>query len=226
MTVRWKPLLILSGLFLVVALVGVVAITMTLVPRSSQGILKLRASGPRGRPLRGCRDLLQAGAPARGQERRDPRGVCRAVPRLVRSGPAPREGGAPRRTAGPPRAARSSSTRRSRVRGKQLLKDAMNQDLVADSIYWAKEILNVEPDDPDAHYVLAAEALEERTPNVPETRRHLKVLEEKKAPPSAGSGSVRSWPMRPATPRRERGLQRGRGHGASGAMPDPVDRIA
>ena len=39
MTVRWKPLMILSGLFLAVALVGVVAITLTLVPRSSQGIL-------------------------------------------------------------------------------------------------------------------------------------------------------------------------------------------
>ncbi len=41
MTVRWKPLLVLSGLFLVVALVGVVAITLSLVPRSSQGILKM-----------------------------------------------------------------------------------------------------------------------------------------------------------------------------------------
>ncbi len=40
MTVRWKPLLILSGLFVVVALVGVVAITSTLSPRSSQSVLK------------------------------------------------------------------------------------------------------------------------------------------------------------------------------------------
>ena len=40
MTVRWKPLLIMSGLFLAVALVGVVAITVTLVPRSAPGILK------------------------------------------------------------------------------------------------------------------------------------------------------------------------------------------
>ncbi len=40
MTVRWKPLVFLSGLFLVVALIGVVAITLTLVPRSSQSILR------------------------------------------------------------------------------------------------------------------------------------------------------------------------------------------
>ena len=59
----------------------------------------------------------------------------------------------------------------------------MDQDLAPDSIYWAKELLNVEPEDPDAHYVLAAEALEERTPNVPEIKRHLEVLGEEKAPP-------------------------------------------
>ena len=59
----------------------------------------------------------------------------------------------------------------------------MNEDLVADSIYWAKEMLKVEPDNLDAHYVLAVEALDDRTPNVPEARRHFKVLEEKQAPP-------------------------------------------
>ncbi len=50
MTVRWKPLLILSGLFLAVALVGVVAITLTLVPRSTKGILtRARAARDAGR---------------------------------------------------------------------------------------------------------------------------------------------------------------------------------
>ncbi len=58
----------------------------------------------------------------------------------------------------------------------------MNEDLVPESLYWAKEVLKLEPDDPDAHFVLAVDALEGRTPNVPEARRHLKVLEEKKAP--------------------------------------------
>ena len=40
MTVRWKPLLILSGVFSVVAVVGVIAMAWSLVPRSAQGILK------------------------------------------------------------------------------------------------------------------------------------------------------------------------------------------
>ncbi len=50
------------------------------------------------------------------------------------------------------------------------------------SNYWAKEVLNVDPDNLDAHYTLALEALDYRTPNVPEARRHLEVLEKKKAP--------------------------------------------
>ena len=38
------------------------------------------------------------------------------------------------------------------------------------------------PDDLDAHYVLAAEGLEERAPNIPEIKRHLQALEKGKAP--------------------------------------------
>ena len=41
MTVRSKPLLILSAFFLVVALVGVAAIIVSLAPRLTQGVLKL-----------------------------------------------------------------------------------------------------------------------------------------------------------------------------------------
>ena len=59
----------------------------------------------------------------------------------------------------------------------------MAQDLPLDSVYWAKELLTVEPEDAEADYVLAAEALEEHTPNVPEIKRHLDVLNKVKASP-------------------------------------------
>ena len=39
MTVRWKPLLVLSGLFLIIAVIGVVTIMFTLVPGGSRDIL-------------------------------------------------------------------------------------------------------------------------------------------------------------------------------------------
>ena len=59
MTVRWKPLLIMSGLFLAVALVGVVAITVTLVPRSAPGhsAVEHEQREPDA-AIRRCRDLL------------------------------------------------------------------------------------------------------------------------------------------------------------------------
>lgn len=50
MTVRWKPLLILSAVFSVVAVVGLIAIAWSLVPRSAQGVLKqARAAAVAGR---------------------------------------------------------------------------------------------------------------------------------------------------------------------------------
>ncbi len=111
-----EALLILSGLFLAVALVGVVAITLTLVPRSSQAILKPGPSGPRGESLRRCRDLLQASAAARRQERGDPRGIRRPVSRLVAASPGPEEAGLARACGSIISRARSSTTRRSKDR--------------------------------------------------------------------------------------------------------------
>src|SRR5208337_3080408 len=50
MTVRWKPLLVLSGEFSVVAVVGVIAMSWSLVPRSAQGALKqARSAAAAGR---------------------------------------------------------------------------------------------------------------------------------------------------------------------------------
>ena len=66
---------------------------------------------------------------------------------------------------------------------RQLLAYAMQQDEAADAVYWAKEVLALEPKDVDAHYVLAADLLEARSPAIPEIKRHLEVLEAAKAAP-------------------------------------------
>ena len=145
MTVRWKPLLILSGLFLVVALIGVVAIAMTLVPQSSQGTLKLaRAAQGAGRYENAeiyFRQALQVDA--RNAE------IHEQFARLYRDW-----------------AGHAAAEKQAELRGKwleqlvsavnfdkagkgprrELLRDAMTQDLAPDSVYWAKELLNVEPE--------------------------------------------------------------------------------
>ncbi len=180
MTVRWKPLLILSGLFVVVALVGVVAITMTLVPRSSQGFLKLAREAQQAGRFEDAeiryKQALQID-PKNAATHEEFAGLYRD---WARRAPAEKQAGLRAEWINHMLEAVRDKT----VKGprKQLLQDAMAQDLAPDSIYWARELLNVEPKDADAHYVMAAEALEERSPNVPEIKRHLEVLNEVGAP--------------------------------------------
>src|SRR5262249_8888923 len=181
MTVRWKPLMILSGLFLAVALVGVIAITAAMMPRSSQGILRVaRAARDAGR-LQDAeiyyKQALQA-EPRNSSIHEDFAGLYREWMRQAdaEKRPALRA----ERLQHLAQAVKYDKAAKG-PRG-DLLRDAMDQDLATDSVYWAKEMLNVAPDDLDAHYVLAAEALEERAPNIPEINRHLEALEKGKAP--------------------------------------------
>ncbi len=181
MTVRWKPLMILSGLFLVVALVGVVTITVAMMPRSAQGILKVaRAARQAGRFPDAeiyYKQALQID-PRNASIHEDFAGLYRDWIRTaeVDKRPALRAEWLDHliRAVKFDKAARGPR--------QDLLHDAMDQDLVPEAIYWAKEVLNVAPDDLDAHYILAAETLEERAPNIPEVKRHLEVLEKGKAP--------------------------------------------
>jgi tetratricopeptide (TPR) repeat protein len=182
MTVRWKPLLVLSGLFLMVALVGVIAITLAMMPRSSAGILKLaRAASDAGRfedaeiyykqalqiePKNAAihaefaglyQNWLQHAAVVKRAEKRTER-----LAHLMSAVKFDKTLKEPRRA---------------------LLAHSMSEDLGSESLHWAKEVISVEPDNTDAHYVLAAEALENRTPNVPEVRRHLEILDAGNAAP-------------------------------------------
>src|SRR5579875_546624 len=179
MTVRWKPLMILSGLFLVVALAGVVTI-VAMMPRSAQGILKLARSARQAGRFKDAeiyyKQALQIDPRSatihedfaglyRDWGRRAPedqRAALRAewLGQLISAVKYDKAALGPRR---------------------ELLRDAIEQDLANDSVYWAKEVLTVAPEDLDAHYVLAAAALEQRAPNVPEIKRHLDVLEKGKA---------------------------------------------
>ncbi len=180
MTVRWKPLFVLSGLFVAVALVGVVAITVTLVPQSSQGMLK-RAQA--ARVANRFPDAEIYYKKALQLEAKNP-AIHRELAAMYRewSRCAPEAKKASLRAERLDHlvsAVRIDKT--DRHTRHELLDDALNEDLVPESLYWAKEVQKLEPDDPDAHFVLAVEALEGRTPDVPEARRHLKVLEARKA---------------------------------------------
>jgi len=182
MTVRWKPLLILSGLFFVVAVVGVVTMAWTLMPRSAEAVLK------QARSARSAGRFADAEIHYKQALQLEPKNarIHEEFAGLYAEWSA--EAATDRREA--LHAERydhlvkavkfDKSLKSPRV---ALLELALEHDLAADSVYWAGELLKVDPEHPDAHYVLAIEELEGRSPNIPEVKRHLKVLEERQAPP-------------------------------------------
>src|SRR5262249_40539797 len=70
MTVRWKPLLILSALFLVIAVVSVIAFAYALVPRSSADIL------PMARAARASKQFANAQIHYRRALQKEPRNAA------------------------------------------------------------------------------------------------------------------------------------------------------
>ena len=181
MTVRWKPLLVLSGVFSVVAVVGVIAMAWSLVPRSAQGVLKqARTAAAAGR----FDDAVIYFKQALQYDGRSA-AIHEEFANLYRDwcGTAPadrQEALKAERVDHLVKAVKfDKSARGPRV---QLLEAAMNQDNDSESVYWAKEVLKVDAENSDAHFILAFADLESRSPNVPEVKRHLKVLEARNAP--------------------------------------------
>jgi predicted Zn-dependent protease len=178
MTVRWKPLLILSGLFAVTAMVGVLAMAIALAPRSNP-LLSARAERKaKNHPHAEIhykqalqRDgknpkLLEEMAGLYG-EWADRSPVDRAKHRLYRIKyllDAAKYG------------KQSTEPRR------QLLVEAMRQDDMIQGISLAKELLALDPNSADAHFVLAEDALAANPPNIEEAKVHLDVLDHEKPP--------------------------------------------
>jgi cellulose synthase operon protein C len=182
MTVRWKPLVFLSGVFLIVGVIGVSAIILTLAPRSTQASLsKARTSREAGRfehaeiyykqslqdnakdaaiheEFAGLyRDWAkQAAAEKKASLRHEQIDHLRSAVRYGKAIKGPRI---------------------------ELLREAMRDDDVPSSNSWAAEVLNVDPQNLDAHYTLALKALDSRPTNLPEARQHFEVISKKNASP-------------------------------------------
>jgi tetratricopeptide (TPR) repeat protein len=177
MTVRWKPLLVLSGVFLVTALGGVVAIAFVMMNASARDILpKARAEAKAGqydRALIQYRRALQ-------QAPKDPeiheelavmlakwaeQAPAEKRPELlqqhyaalidaVRFGP---------RAVGPRRA---------------LLTESLRLDEMGEAARWARELVSLAPEDPDAHFALAVDALKKGPSGTAEARKQIEHLGE------------------------------------------------
>ncbi len=176
MTVRWKPLLILSGLFVMIGVLGLMAMAFALAPSKTEDMLA------KARNDRDSKKYEEAKIH-----------YLRALQRERTSGKIHGELAAMyadwSKTADPERrdelvtlslASYAEAAKHDKTLvepRKVLLGEALRQgqDLEADR--WAKELIAIEPENPDANFVLATKALEEKTPNENRIEKHLAILE-------------------------------------------------
>jgi len=227
MTVRWKPLLVLSGLFLVTAVMGLMAIVYAMMPRGSADLLGLARADRRAHKYDNAvvqyrralqkdgkdagihlemadlyaewSDRLPAGAQA---EKRAELRVLQ-LRALAEAAKFDKRRAAPRR---------------------RLLADALGHDEAAEAAHWAGELLGLEPGDLDAHYVMADRALTDGQVDLAEARKHLDALDGE-APPRLRTDWVRARLAEEA--RDDKALAEVLDRARRADPPaDPVDRMA
>lgn len=181
MTVRWKPLLILSGLFVVVALIGVVAISSTLTPSSSQGALKqARAARDAGRLADAeiyFKQALQLDAKSGAIHEE----LADLYAKMLESAPEERRESLYGEMLS--QLSRAANLDKSALAPRlRLLHLAMADDSPQDAVYWSREVEKLEPNNTDANFVLAFEELNTESPKIPDVKRRIEVLAERKAP--------------------------------------------
>ena len=225
MTVRWKPLLILSGLFVVVALVGLMTIATVMGSRGTADILaRARLEWKAKEYDKAKLDFLRA-------LKLEPQNAAlhEEMANLYEEWAhrAPPEKKAELRgfyLASLAASARSGSKRVEPRR--RLLAESIRQDDVLEQVRWAKELITLDPNNRDAHYVLAAEELDGPSPNIPEIRRRLVILESE-SPRKARTEwiSARVASLVNDKPRLEEILEKAKAVTLP-ADADPVDRMA
>lgn len=182
MTVRWKPLLVLSGLFAAIAILGFAAIAWTLIPRRAGDVLPLaraeRNAGQFDKALIHYKQALQMD----GKNPKVHEELASMFGEWAKKAPAEKKAEilAWRRNSLADAANFGKTLREPR---KALLDLALEADDPAETVLWAKSVLTLEPNDATAHYALAAEALDQRTGDISEAKRHLPALEAAKAAP-------------------------------------------
>ncbi len=175
MTVRWKPLLILSGLFVVVALVGLMTIATVMGSRGSSDFVA------RARAERKAREFDKAKLDYQIALKSDNRNAAlyEEFAEFCREWmtEAPAEKKADLRTAylSALTSAANHGTRRAEPR-RRLLDEAVRNDDHNEQVRWARSLAAIDPTNTDAAYVLAADDLEGTSPNLTEINGLLKVL--------------------------------------------------
>lgn len=176
MTVRWKPLLILSGLFVVVALFGLMTIATVMGRQGTAEILARARQEVKAKEYDKAKlDYLRA-LKLDGQNGAIHEELAGLYDEWSRTAPAEKKAELRTLYLGSLDASTRNGSKRVEPRRK-LLAESIRQDDVLQQVKWAKDLATLEPTNRDAFYVLAAEELDGTSPNIPVVRRHLAVLE-------------------------------------------------
>ena len=176
MTVRWKPLLILSGLFVVVALAGLMTIATVMGSRGSSDFIA------RARAERKAKEYEKAKLDYQIALKSDSRNAAihEELADLCQEWllEAPPEKKAELRNLYVAALTSAANHGAKRVEPRRrLLTEAMRKDDQVEQVRWAKALAPIDPNDSDAAFVLASEELDTISPNLGEVRRFLKILD-------------------------------------------------
>jgi len=175
MTVRWRPLIVLSGLFVTIGLIGLLAFVFVIAPGDVGDVLaQARTARENGRFEDAKIYYLQAVQldgrnAAIHQEMADFYAEWRRDP-----GEANPEELANARLRSLVEAARRDKSALEPRRA--LLSEALNGDDAAEQRHWAEQVIALDPTSVDALFVLAEAALNENPPNLSEAERFLEGL--------------------------------------------------
>ncbi len=181
MTVRWKPLLILSGVFAVIALLGVTAMAWTLWPQNDPAALLEQAHQEiaQGRFEEAHIYTQKAEQIAPDDPRIDlaQADLYAAWADQPGQDPAQRRSLRTRERAALTLAARGD--KRQIDARTRLLVEALDRGALAEAQAWAQELLGLDPGQTDAHFASAAFELIQLQPARETLRSHAEVLQER-----------------------------------------------
>ncbi len=226
MTVRWKPLLILSGLFVVVALMGLMTIATVMGSRGTAEILARARLEVKAKEYEKAKLDFQRALKLEPQNAAIHEEMANLFEQWAREAAPERKSELRGQYLASLGASARTGTKRVEPR-RRLLVEAIRLDDVLEQVRWAKELATLDPTNRDAQYVLATEELEGPSPNIPEDPPPTGHPRGRDAP--GGLGRTGSRPglasLANDKPRLEVILKKAR----SVTLPadsDPVDRMA
>ena len=176
MTVRWKPLLFLSGLFVIVGLMGLMTMAMVMGSKGTADILGRARTERKAKKYDEAKLDYQRALKLDGKNPAIHEEVADLYDEWARQAPAEKKAELRGLYLASLTSAIKNGAKRVEPRRK-MLAEAIRLDDVTEQVRWAKDLATLDPNDRDAHYVLATQGLDGTSPNFPEIRRHLAVLE-------------------------------------------------